>query len=149
MLKPGDLVRVYREKSKRWVGPVEVTEVERKIVHVHDGVKTRQFNVVKVMPVQIGYTSTDKHLDRFYEFNDAAENEEVEKAKEHADIYLTETLKPGDPRTHSDKAKAAVKKELDGLFAQGVFELIAEADIQVDAVVLRSSSTAFAHGLRH
>lgn len=40
-LSPGDLVLVYREKDRKWVDPVEIVKVERKLTYVTDGVSVK------------------------------------------------------------------------------------------------------------
>lgn len=47
-------------------------------------------------------------------------------------------LQPGDSIRNSAKAKASIKKELYGLFAQDVFRKIKKADIPSDSIILPS-----------
>lgn len=72
VINPGDLVTGYREEAKRCIGPVEVTKVDRKIVHVHDGIKSKLFSIVQIMPAQTGNTTIGNDLDRIYELIDEA-----------------------------------------------------------------------------
>lgn len=66
LLKPGNLVRVYREQSKRWIGPAQVIKVELKLVLLTDGVKEKQFNAAQVMPIETGHPETEEDLDRIF-----------------------------------------------------------------------------------
>lgn len=133
--RPGSSVRVYREEAKRWIGPVEVFLVEGKMIRVTDGAKVKQFNVVQVMPLQTGDSDMDKDIERIFRQIDDMEA----KAKNFdLSVYLTEVLKPGDPRIQCNKSKESVKTELDGLYSQGVFEEVKEKDIPHDAVILPS-----------
>lgn len=52
-IKPVDLVRVFREAAKKWLGPVEFIKVKLKLVHVSNGVTAKPFNLSKVIPVRI------------------------------------------------------------------------------------------------
>lgn len=76
---PGDLVRVYREDSRKWVGPVQVTRVDHKIIYVTDGVKTKAFNRVQNLPVRTNNPSEDEQLTTVYGYS---ENEQAKAAQE-------------------------------------------------------------------
>lgn len=62
-VQPGDLVRVYREETKKWICPVQGVKTERKIIHVSDGVKNKAFNASQFMPITIRNLAEDEYLD--------------------------------------------------------------------------------------
>lgn len=114
-IKPGDLVPVFSEETNKWIGPIQVVKTERKIIHVRYGVKTKTFNASQVMPILITNPAEDEYLDAIYKHIDTVQEGEVQQT------YLTEILKKEDPRVNSDNAKAAGRKDPDGLYNQGVF----------------------------
>lgn len=52
---------------------------------------------------------------------------------------MTETIQPNDGRRQNRLAKAAVNKELQGLFEQGVFECVKKSYIPRNAIILPSN----------
>lgn len=44
VIAPGDSVRVYREREKRWSGPCKVFKVDNKEIWVTEGINTKHFN---------------------------------------------------------------------------------------------------------
>lgn len=113
-----------------------MVKVERKVVHVTDGVKVKQFNIVQILPVQTGNPTVDEDLEFMAEHSNM--NDPTEAELQHHDVCLNEVLQPGDPRTRNTKAKAAVKLELEGLYAQGVFAVVRNEDIPKGAVIIPS-----------
>lgn len=75
-LSPGDLVRVYREVKRKWVGPVQIIRLQNKIFHVTDGIKVKAFNRVQVMPVLTNNHAEDAHIDTIFRHSDAQEAHE-------------------------------------------------------------------------
>lgn len=134
VIKPGDLVRVVREKERRWLGPVEVVKIEGKSVHVKDTLKVMKFNMAQVMLFKIDNAAEDEGLERIFQHSDDQDEEQQNTAA----VYLNETLDSSDPRTLSKKAQEAVEKELEGLYPQGVFEEVHKEDIPSNAVILPS-----------
>lgn len=102
-LTPGDLVRVYREGPRKWVGPVELVKVERKSVHASDGVKVKCFKLTQVMPVTIGHRTIDEDLDCKFSHSDNIAEQEKE-----FQVHLMEVLNNGDPCTKNSLATEAV-----------------------------------------
>lgn len=105
VVRPGDLLRVYREGSEKWIGPVEVVRVEDKLISVTDGVSVKTFNRTQVMPVRTNNPMEDEFLDEIYRHSD--EQASIEKEQETGtpgrtteprpraratDVYLTEML---------------------------------------------------------
>lgn len=105
--------------------------MQRKIIYVNDGVKTKSFNASQVPPVTIKNKTEDEALDHIFKHSD-----ETERAQKESEVYMTEVLKDSDPRTKNKKAQAGVKKELDDLFEQGMVKLVKAEDIPKDAIIL-------------
>lgn len=95
---------------------VQGVKIERKIIHVTDGVKSKAFNAANSMPVSINNPNEDDALNRIFKHSDQVHDDEEQR------VHLTEVLKKGDSRIQSEKAKAAVQKELDGLYKEGVLK---------------------------
>lgn len=95
-IQPGDLVHVFRQETRKWIGPVKVVNTERKIIHVMDGVKTKAFIAAQLKPISINHATEDDALDRIYQHSDEVNENEVQKS------YLTEILKKG---THGSTVK--------------------------------------------
>lgn len=134
VLKPGDLVRVYREKERRWIGPVEIVKLEDKSVFVSDTTKVVKFKISKIMPIRINHPAEDEGLDKIFTYSDKVD----EERHSNVDVFLTEVIDSKNPRTKRAKAKKAVRKELEGLYTQGVFEKVHRRDIPMNAVMLHS-----------
>lgn len=62
-IQPGDLVRVFREENRKWIGPVKVVKTERNIIYVLDDVKTKAFNASQVIPISINNVAQVETLD--------------------------------------------------------------------------------------
>lgn len=112
---------------------MEVVKTERKLIHVTDGVKVRSFNVTQLFPVAIWHRATDDELDQIFKYSDRAAASE----QGHS-TYLTEVLHPGDPMTKNSMVKAALRKEIEGLFEKGVFRIVKRCDVPANAVILPS-----------
>lgn len=108
-LTPGDLVRVFMEGPRKWLGPVEVLKVKNKLVHVSNVVKVESFTVTQVMPISIGHRAVDNDLHHLFEHNDKVA-EGVIVQQEEQQIQLTEILQKDDPGSQNSKSKAAVQR---------------------------------------
>lgn len=84
------------------------------------------------MPTNINNSAEDESLEMIFKKIDDVQSREEENT------YLNEVLKKGDPRIQNEKAQAAVQRELNGLYKQGVFNKMNSKDIPVNAVVLPS-----------
>lgn len=82
------------------------------------------------MPVAIGHRKIDDELDRIF-----IQSENIAQQEKKFQVHLTEVLKNGDPRTKNSRAAAAVQRELEGLFEQGVFEEVRADQLPPDAVI--------------
>lgn len=122
LIRPGDNVRVFRETSKAWDGPFQVTKLDRKLVTVTDGIKAKTFNIAQVLPCQttVRDPKTQRELSRIFD---------------HA-IHSVEILKTTDPRYSSEASRKAIRDEIIGLESRGVFTIVDEKDIPADAIVL-------------
>lgn len=110
-LTPDDLILVYREGPRKWVGLVEVVKVEKHLVHVSDGVKLKSFSMTQVMPNSIGHRALDEDLQRIFEYNDRVyEAEKLQQEEMTQLVQLTEILTQFDPspKTVSKKQSYSV-----------------------------------------
>lgn len=128
LILPGDLVRVFRERSGRWEGPFTVTKVSKKIISVTDGIKVREFNITAILP--IAPRTGDQDLKHDMTTLQAFVRENGES------LYPVEVLKKSDPRTRSDKCKNAINTEIEGLLSRGAFKYVRREDIPHDANIL-------------
>lgn len=62
--KPSDDVRVYKEKEKRWSGPVMVMQTSSRQVTVADGTTVKTFRISQFIPTQAN--SHNRNLKRFW-----------------------------------------------------------------------------------
>lgn len=85
-LEVGDPVRVYREDSHRWDGPFNIERIEKKQICIEEG-RVNPFIITSVIPE--GIRHQDKKLGHLIENTQALEK---------VNNYLTEFLKPSDPR---------------------------------------------------
>lgn len=69
-LNPGELLRVYHEKERRWLGPVHIVKIEGKSVFVSDTKKVVKFNAIQLMPLAINHVAEDESLDLIYKHSD-------------------------------------------------------------------------------
>lgn len=86
-ITPADLVRVYREDVKNWVGPVQAVRTEGKMIHVGDGIKVCPFNRVQVMPVKTENATEDELISKIFNHSDAQAQIEVERPIDHKRNY--------------------------------------------------------------
>ena len=125
-IKAGDLVRVYREDSRKWVGPFPVVRVERKQVTVNWDGTLRHFNLSTVMPVNIG--------DQFI----SALHSACASLGSHPprQVMATDVLHPADSRARSGLFDSAIEAELRGLRDRGVFKVVKQQSLPQDANIL-------------
>lgn len=112
LMLPGDLVRVFRERSGRWEEPFTVTRVSKKIISVTDGINVEPFNTSAV--ILIAPKSNDRDLQSDMEIMRAfvIRNYQIQDP--------VEILNPSDLRTISQNLDA-IKSEISGLLAREAF----------------------------
>lgn len=125
---------MYREKERRWIGPVEIVKLEDKSVLVSDTTKVVKFNIGQIIPIKTKHTAEDEGLDTIFRYSDHVE----EERQNDIEIFLTEILENKNHRTSSKLAREAVRKELEGLYSKGVFEEVHRRDLPKVAVVVPS-----------
>lgn len=121
LILPGDLVRVFRERSGRWEYPFTVTLVSKKIMSETDGIKIKLFNISFVLPIAPKTNTADLENDM--------ETLQAFVLQYQQLLYPVEDLKPSDPQTTSTKRKEAIVHEISGLLAKGGFEYIKRSKI--------------------
>lgn len=109
-------------------------KVEGKSIYVSDTTKVMRFSIAQVMALKINYAAEDEGIEKIFQYCDDHEPQQQVANS----IYLNEVLEGKDPRTKSKKVKEAVKKGLNGLYYQCVFEDVHRKDIPSNAVVLPS-----------
>lgn len=127
-IKPGDDVLVYREKEKEWLGPHRVTKIFEKEVYVDWDGRERHYNLAQVIPVP--KSQGDRELKRLLE------GMEQFKSNPIPGVFITEVLHPADSRGRSEFFDAAKAKELAGLAARGVYEVVCKEDVPKGANIL-------------
>lgn len=88
VLKPGDLVRVYRGKYRRWIGPIEVVKLEGKSVFVSETKKVVKFNITQIIPINIGHAPEEEALEEI-----AILSEQVEKEQDQTRAAFYKSLR--------------------------------------------------------
>lgn len=130
LIKPGDQVRVYREKP--WDGPYKVTKVAHKIISVTDGTKVKQFNISSVLPITPDTNDNDLN-------QDITTITKLKVASNIADPepkYLTEVVLKSYLRYTSTPAKDAINAEVQGLLQRNSFAFVKQDKLPQDANIL-------------
>lgn len=98
LVKLGDLVRVFREKERIWIEPVEVVTVEGKAVYVSNTTKVMKFNVSQIMPLKSNHVAEDEGIYKLFIYTE----EQYHQQQVATAVYLTELLDGKDPRTKNE-----------------------------------------------
>jgi hypothetical protein len=120
ILKPGQPVRVYREKDEAWFGPFSVREViGKKVTVCNSNGKLQEFSLHQVKPV---LTPTNSNIDSHNSDQSILHTMLTDfVSEEHKlnipgfGVYISEPVSNSDPRASSPQFSAVKKKEIDGL----------------------------------
>ncbi len=104
------------------------SKVQEKIVIVDIKGKERQYSIAHVLPArEMGDGQTYRILQScFLQF----------ASQQAPEVYLTEVLHPLDPRCDSPEAIEAKRKEMQGLFDKGAYEIVIAEDVPDGANIL-------------
>lgn len=129
---------VYRESDKRYVGPYAVLRIENKQVFVLAGKVEKQFSVHQVIPdSDFQELTSDEHY--FETLHSCMKQFVSKKARKHVsegEVLITEVLHPADPRCMSEEAKAAKKKEIEGLIRRNTWKVVLKEEVPEGSNVL-------------
>jgi transposase InsO family protein len=105
LIVPGDMVYVYREGPRKWIGPVLCLHRDEKHVLVAMGTGAPvEFNITQIKPAPIVDPSPTGY------------------SKSTPFVCITEIVPAGDPREY--RFGPAIKQEILGLIERGTFELV-------------------------
>lgn len=127
VIQRGDLIRVYRETKKKYLGPYPVSRV--------DG--TQVFVIIKGHEVQHSLDQVvlasdyenlingDAYIDEL--FNSAKKFRSPKpKSEDPPEILITEIIHLRDPRNRCDDAVSAKRKEIESLFNMELGKLLSK-----------------------
>lgn len=112
-LEVGDLVRIYRENSRKWERPFRIARLNIRLVWVTDGNTTKTFSITAV--ITAGIKGRDDDMSIF------TQTHKILKATHNS---LTEVLETRDPRCQSEEGMEAMKKEISGLNQRCCFKVV-------------------------
>lgn len=128
LLQPGQIVRVYCEKSNSWKGPYKVGNVENKIVSLLLSRNMKQFKKTYNMPPPQGNdVDLKRHLAGVSQFKTKSPR-----------VHIIEIIKKGDARYTSENTNTAFAKELAVLISQGFFRVVLKKDVEKNTNILGS-----------
>lgn len=124
----GDDVYVYKEKDKKWRGPFQVIRIFDKQVFVNRDGKEAQYSITHVLPVEKANGLTLVYHVRRSLGKTAS--------RQPPQVFLTEVLKPWDPRTNHTSFDPAKQKEILGLIDKGTYEVVFREEVPDNANIL-------------
>lgn len=116
IILPGDLLRVFKERSRRSETPLKVTRISKKIILHTDGIKVKPFNILAVLLIAPNSNDSDFKSDMEYIQAFLIQNDPIQ--------CPIKILKPSERRPISQKFKDAIKIEISGLLERREFEYI-------------------------
>ena len=138
ILKPGDLVRVYRETDKKYVGPYPVIRVDGKQVYLFINGKEVQHGVHQILPAKEydRITKGEEQIGTLYAMIKQFTSRPIHSCIKPYSAHIVEILKPSDPRSHSKEAKEAKLREIEGLINKGTWKVVIEDEVPENANIL-------------
>ncbi|MEM1283154.1 MAG: reverse transcriptase domain-containing protein [Chlamydiota bacterium] len=140
VLNPGDMVRVFRETDRKYLGPYPVIRVDGKQVFILINDKEIQHSIHQVLhaseydKIANGELLLDEMKTMFSSFISRPLHESNDPYR----IHITEVLHPADPRAFGKLATEAKKKEIEGLIRKGTWKIVLKEEVPRDANVLTS-----------
>lgn len=124
ILEPGDMVRVFRETNRKYMGPFPVIRVDEKNVFVIQKDIEKQYSLHQVLKADYyeKVINGDAHLEELQEILSYFVSQKYSENEEVFNVHITEILKPNDPRANSEEARIAKKKEIDELIRRGTWK---------------------------
>lgn len=127
-IAPGQAVRVYRERSRRWKGPFSVKKVSGKQVWITDGFAQKQLNCAQLLPDPAD--EADREMARLLKGFRALKTGGV------PGIKVMDTVQAGNRKNDDPSFDSVKAKELFGLPEKDNLEILNEKDFPKDANVL-------------
>lgn len=124
-LDVGDMVRFYREKSRKWEGPFQITRFNKRIVWMTDGNPTKSFSITDV--IHEGIKGRDDNMNRLIQSHTILE-------ATHS--YLTQILETRDPRWGSNNNIEDMKQDIKGLNGKDCFSVVNQSSLAPSANLL-------------
>lgn len=138
ILTKGDMVRVYRETDRKYVGPYPVSHVDDKQVFVIINEKETKFSVHQVIRAD----DFENMINGSYRISELSEllkqfvSRPTKTNEEPLSVHMTELLHPSDSRGQSPEAQQAKELEIINIVNRGTWTLVLEEDIPQDANVM-------------
>jgi hypothetical protein len=110
----GDMVYVWRENPKRWIGPLPVLFRKDKHIMIAVNGLPKAFNISQVKKAVL----------------------EDPTPSSEASTYITEIIHADNPR--SSDFGPAIQKEISGLMETGTFKIVLKSEVETDANIIPS-----------
>lgn len=139
IIEPGQKVKVYRETDRKYIGPFPVSRVDGKQIFVLQNEVEKKYSLHQVLPIDQynKILNGDAQLEDLNEMMVQFTSEPTEKQQHPIfNAHITEILKSSDPRTMSEEAKKARKKELEDLIRRGTWKVVAYDEIPKNANIM-------------
>ena len=133
-IQAGDHVLVYQEgtggygrRVGQYVGPFRVEKITGKQVFVRRNNRVSQYSITHVIPdpAERGDRELQTMLHAMQQF----------RTPEPNGVFVTEVISLKDPRANSVRFEEAKRKELQGLFERGVFDIVCREELPPSANV--------------
>jgi len=141
-VETGDMVRIYRETDKKYIGPFPVIRMDGKQVYVIQNDREVQYSLHQILPA-VKYDSmvngtyvTDILRAVTPSLKSSIKTKDTDST---AKVMITEILHRSDPRTQTPEAAIARRKEIENLVRRGTWELVLEEQVPPDANVISGS----------
>ncbi len=146
VIEVGDLVRVFRENDKRYVGPYPVIRVDGTHVFIIDNHREVKFNKHQVLPASTyennksgeHFVTTLHSLLSKLSSNRLCKSPTVNR-KEIPSVLITDVLHHYDPRMRSEQSDRARRQEIENLVRRGTWELVLEEDVPPGSKIISGS----------
>lgn len=128
MLKPGQEVKVFSEKQKKWVEGIRLVQLSSKQAWVN--YRNRIFKVSRAQVIPHKRSDDQSGIAELLRMLSPL------NSQSHPNILLTEILQPNDNRAESPGFELAKAKEIVGLLDRGAFRIVLREEIDPQANVL-------------
>ena len=130
VIRPGDNVYAYDERTKRYNGPFRVNKTFERNAWIQREDGERQYSTDRLLPTNVANGT------HFIESLGNAIHHLCNKDNCHPRVFLTEVLPPNDSRSDTPEFVQAKEKELAGLLEKGTYEVVYQDDIPDDSNIL-------------
>ena len=142
VIKPGMEVLVYREKEKRWMGPLLATAVNGKIVTVKNEGNSAiaDFNIQQLKPYfrPIPFLENVQNKNSEFAINYMMKDIATKNGPKSPDygVHMTEVILQNDSRLKDERFKAAKQNEIRGLVERGTWKIVMKDEVLKDANIM-------------